>query len=100
MIDFRRSQWQDAAASLRLVWILGAAIAFSWITPMPAEAVPAKARVFWSGSSEGFQVQWSSADLKVVDAQGAITFSAQKLAKENFDRLTKTNGKRIAYEEN
>lgn len=85
-------------ARRQLVWLFAAMVALSATI---AEAAPAKPRCFWSGSCEGFQVQWSAADLTVTDAQKAVVFSARKLAKENFERLKKeAKGKRFSYEEN
>lgn len=56
--------------------------------------------VFWKGTSAGYQVEWSSADLKAVDSKSNRTvFSARETAQANFEHVKKKLQPNEVYEE-
>lgn len=60
----------------------------------------ATTQTFWKGGSSGFQVEWSTTDLKAVDSKtGKSVFSARDVAAANFDRVKKKLQPGEVYEE-
>ncbi len=65
----------------------------------PAQCT-ATGQTFWKGSSAGYQVEWTSGDLKAVDSKtGHSVFSAREVALANFDHVKRRLQPGETYEE-